>query len=258
MPIGLAVGRLSPRRVGPGGVALMGGAFALLGTATGSMTNWLLLWALLAFAAFWVQTTVDLGDRQPLRGLRGLAFADAAVRRIAGRGGLPPLATTFIDEWGWRGADFPALSAVWGGSRAGRRPGFSSVACRIPRWRGAAARGTTTPRGSETAVPLPPRLRPGRPAGPHAAGGAAFCHLLQTSARRGAVRVHHAGHRGPPRSDPATRCRTALLLAGTAALVGVFLDRRAPGGRRAAGPLPRTRGRGLRLLGADPGVARRC
>ncbi|MGP4056279.1 MFS transporter [Mycobacterium sp. 4D054] len=115
MPIGLAVDRLGPRRVGLVGVALMGGAFALLGTATGSMTNWLLLWALLAFAAFWVQTTVwTSAVASRFEASRGLAFAVTLSGGSLAAAVFPPLATTFIDEWGWRGAFF-GLGAVWGG-----------------------------------------------------------------------------------------------------------------------------------------------
>ncbi|KWX65503.1 MFS transporter [Mycobacterium sp. NAZ190054] len=115
MPIGLMVDRLGPRRVGLVGVALMGGAFALLGTSTGSMTNWLLLWALLAFAAFWVQTTVwTSAVASRFETSRGLAFAVTLSGGSLAAAVFPPLATTFIGEWGWRGAFF-GLGAVWGG-----------------------------------------------------------------------------------------------------------------------------------------------
>ncbi|ANI42673.1 MFS transporter [Mycolicibacterium vaccae] len=114
LPIGLMVDRLGPRRVGLVGVALMGGAFALLGTATGSMTNWLLLWALLAFAAFWVQTTVwTSAVASRFETSRGLAFAVTLSGGSLAAAVFPALATLFIGEWGWRGAFF-GLGAVWG------------------------------------------------------------------------------------------------------------------------------------------------
>ncbi|WNG87397.1 MFS transporter [Mycobacterium sp. ITM-2016-00317] len=113
MPIGLMVDRLGPRRVGLVGVALMGGAFALLGTATGSMTNWLLLWAVLAFAAFWVQTTVwTSAVASRFETSRGLAFAVTLSGGSLAAAVFPALATLFIGEWGWRGAFF-GLGAVW-------------------------------------------------------------------------------------------------------------------------------------------------
>lgn len=115
LPIGLMVDRLGPRRVGLAGVVLMAGAFALLGTATGSMSNWLLLWALLAFAAFWVQTTVwTSAVASRFETSRGLALAVTLSGGSLAAAVFPPLATLFIGEWGWRGA-FVGLGAIWGG-----------------------------------------------------------------------------------------------------------------------------------------------
>lgn len=55
VPIGMLVDRLGPRLVGLIGVLLMTAAFALLGTATGDMANWLVLWGIVAFANLWLQ-----------------------------------------------------------------------------------------------------------------------------------------------------------------------------------------------------------
>ena len=76
VPIGMLVDRLGPRIVGLIGVLLMTGAFALLGTATGSTANWLSLWCVIAFANLWLQATVwtsAVGSR--FEKSRGLAFA---------------------------------------------------------------------------------------------------------------------------------------------------------------------------------------
>lgn len=114
LPIGLMVDRLGPRRVGLAGVILMAGAFALLGTATGSMSNWILLWSLLAFASFWVQTTVwTSAVATRFESARGLAFAVTLSGGSLAAAVFPPLATAFIGEWGWRTA-FVGLGVGWG------------------------------------------------------------------------------------------------------------------------------------------------
>ncbi|MCV7153837.1 MFS transporter [Mycolicibacterium pyrenivorans] len=114
LPIGLMVDRLGPRRVGLTGVILMAAAFALLGSATGSMTNWILLWALLAFASFWVQTTVwTSAVASRFESSRGFAFAVTLSGGSLAAAVFPPLATVFIGEWGWRAA-FLVLGALWG------------------------------------------------------------------------------------------------------------------------------------------------
>ncbi|GAB3222126.1 MFS transporter [Mycolicibacterium hippocampi] len=114
LPIGLTVDRLGPRRVGLVGVTLMAAAFALLGSATGSMTNWLLLWGVLAFASFWVQTTVwTSAVASRFETSRGLALAVTLSGGSLAAAVFPPLATVFIGVWGWRGA-FLGLGALWG------------------------------------------------------------------------------------------------------------------------------------------------
>ncbi|MDA2894082.1 MFS transporter [Mycolicibacterium sp. BiH015] len=115
LPIGLMVDRLGPRRVGLVGAVLMALAFGLMGTATGAMSNWLLLWAVLALASFWVQTTVwtsAVASRFEVS--RGLAFAVTLSGGSLAAAVFPPLATVFMGEWGWRGAFF-GLAALWGG-----------------------------------------------------------------------------------------------------------------------------------------------
>lgn len=114
LPIGLLVDRMGPRRVGITGVVVVGAAFALLGSATGSLTNWILLWALLSFASFWVQTTVwTSAVASRFDSSRGLAFAVTLSGGSLAAAVFPPLATTFIAAFGWRGA-FVGLGLLWG------------------------------------------------------------------------------------------------------------------------------------------------
>ncbi|MGE2729462.1 MFS transporter [Mycolicibacterium vaccae] len=115
LPIGLLVDRLGPRRVGLCGVVLMAVTFALMGTATGTMANWILLWALLSFASFWVQTTVwTSAVASRFENARGLAFAVTLSGGSLAAAVFPPLATALIGVWGWRGA-FIGLGVLWGG-----------------------------------------------------------------------------------------------------------------------------------------------
>ncbi|PEG38877.1 MFS transporter [Mycolicibacterium duvalii] len=114
LPIGLMVDRLGPRRVGLCGVTLMAATFALMGSATGSMVNWILLWALLSFASFWVQTTVwTSAVASRFEASRGLAFAVTLSGGSLAAAVFPPLATALIGIWGWRGA-FVGLGLMWG------------------------------------------------------------------------------------------------------------------------------------------------
>jgi MFS family permease len=114
LPIGLMVDRLGPRRVGIIGAILMGAAFALLGTATGSLVNWILLWGVLSFASFWVQTTVwTSAVASRFATSRGLAFAVTLSGGSLAAAVFPPLATALIGAYNWRGA-FLALGVLWG------------------------------------------------------------------------------------------------------------------------------------------------
>ncbi|WP_395307040.1 MFS transporter [Mycobacterium sp. AMU20-3851] len=114
LPIGLMVDRMGPRRVGLIGTLLMAAAFGLFSTASGTMANWILLWSVLAFASFWVQTTVwTSAVASRFESSRGLAFAVTLSGGSLGAALFPALATAFIGQWGWRGA-FLGLGAAWG------------------------------------------------------------------------------------------------------------------------------------------------
>ena len=87
--MGVLIDRLGPRRIGLIGVLLMGAAVALLSTATGTMTNWLALWAIVAIGFDpGAGDSVDERGRQPIRrrariGARrhALRLFDRRVRR---------------------------------------------------------------------------------------------------------------------------------------------------------------------------------
>lgn len=113
IPIGMLVDRIGPRRVGLIGVLLMCGSVALLGTATGDGTNWVLLWSVLAFSTLWVQATVwTSAVNSRFQHSRGLALAVTLSGASLSAAIFPVVATWLIGEYGWRIA-FHALGGAW-------------------------------------------------------------------------------------------------------------------------------------------------
>jgi MFS family permease len=113
MIVGLVVDRLGSRRVAIAGLFMMTGTFALLGTATGAMANWTLLWALLAVGVVLSQSTVWM---PPLAARfdksRGLAMALAMSGAPLSLMLLPALGTWLIGTVGWRHAFF-GVAGIW-------------------------------------------------------------------------------------------------------------------------------------------------
>jgi len=111
--IGMIVDRFGPRRVGLTGLFVKTGAFALLGTATGSLLNWSLLWAVLAFGVVLVQSTIwTAAIATRFDQSRGLAFAVALTGTPITAAVCPILATWLIGEYGWR-TGFFGVGAFW-------------------------------------------------------------------------------------------------------------------------------------------------
>jgi len=133
VPIGALVDRIGPRSIGLIGVLTLTGAFALLGTATGSHGNWYLLWTIFAVATLPAQATIwtsAVASRFEVS--RGLALAVTLCGASVGAAVFPPLATWLIRAHGWRAAlrlegaiwaaiAFPILVLFFRGARDGRR-----------------------------------------------------------------------------------------------------------------------------------------
>ncbi|WP_317928955.1 MFS transporter [Halioxenophilus sp. WMMB6] len=103
MPIGMLVDKIGPRVVGLLGILLMGVAFALLGTATGSHSNWILLWLGIAFAVLFIQATVwTLAVTSRFTASRGLALAITLCGASVAATIFPPIAQYLISNFGWR------------------------------------------------------------------------------------------------------------------------------------------------------------
>lgn len=113
IPLGMLVDRIGPRRIGLIGVALMTGAFALLSTSTGSLTNWLVLWTLLAIATVGVQATVwTSAVNSRFEKSRGLALAITLSGASLSAALFPLIATWLITNHGWR-MGFAGLAGFW-------------------------------------------------------------------------------------------------------------------------------------------------
>ncbi|WP_428310578.1 MFS transporter [Hydrocarboniphaga sp.] len=113
IPVGMLVDRIGPRRVGLIGVLAMCAAFALLGTASGSTANWLMLWAVVAVGTFWVQATVwTSAVASRFERSRGLAFAITLSGASVAATIFPMLGTWLIGRYGWRPA-FGAMAGIW-------------------------------------------------------------------------------------------------------------------------------------------------
>lgn len=113
IPMGMLVDRIGPRRIALFGVVLMTGAFALLGAATGAVSQWLALWGVIAVGTLGVQATVwTSAVASRFDASRGLAFAVTLSGASVAATVFPVLATALIGAYGWRTA-FPAMGALW-------------------------------------------------------------------------------------------------------------------------------------------------
>ena len=113
VPIGLMVDRLGPRLFGLVGVVLTCAAFAMLGTATGDKTQWLMLWSLLALATLPVQATVwTSAVATRFAASRGLAFAVTLCGASLAAALFPLLGSWLIARHGWQTAA-PIQAAIW-------------------------------------------------------------------------------------------------------------------------------------------------
>jgi MFS family permease len=113
IPVGLLVDRIGPRGLGLLGVLLMSCAFALLGTATGELSNWLALWGVVAVGTFLVQGTVwTAAVASRFEASRGFAFGITLCGASVAAAVFPKIATYLIDAQGWRSA-FATMGGAW-------------------------------------------------------------------------------------------------------------------------------------------------
>jgi MFS family permease len=105
VPLGMLVDRFGSRRLGLAGVIMICLAFTTLGTATGDLSNWYLLWGLITVVALPVQATVwTSAVASRFTASRGLAFAITLCGASIAQFAFPPLATKLISLYGWKTA----------------------------------------------------------------------------------------------------------------------------------------------------------
>jgi cyanate permease len=110
---GAMVDRVGPRRVGLTGLFVKTGAFALLGTATGSLLNWSLLWVIVAVGVVLVQSTVwTSAVVTRFDHSRGLAMAVVLSGSPITAAVAPVLATWLTARYGWR-VGFAGVALAW-------------------------------------------------------------------------------------------------------------------------------------------------
>jgi predicted MFS family arabinose efflux permease len=113
IPMGMLIDRIGPRRIGLIGVILMCACFALLGTASGDNTNWVMLWLLLAFSTIWLHATVwTSAVTSRFKASRGLALAITLSGASVSAALFPVVSTWLIGNYGWR-TGFWGLGALW-------------------------------------------------------------------------------------------------------------------------------------------------
>ncbi|PEQ13915.1 MFS transporter [Novosphingobium sp. PC22D] len=113
IPMGMVVDRLGPRRVALAGTLLMPASIGLLGTASGTLTNWYVLWGLVAFANLWMQATVwTSAIASRFEKSRGIAFAVTFSGASFSAVVVPFVATSLIIAFDWRTA-FMLVGVIW-------------------------------------------------------------------------------------------------------------------------------------------------
>lgn len=113
VPIGFLVDRIGPRPLGLVGVLLTCAAFAVIGTATGDLFNWYLLWGLMAAATLPVQATIwTSAVATRFEASRGLAFAVTLCGASVAAALFPYLGTRLIAAYGWQTA-MAVQALIW-------------------------------------------------------------------------------------------------------------------------------------------------
>jgi nitrate/nitrite transporter NarK len=105
IPIGFLVDRFASRRIGLIGMASAPLGFALIGTATGDQTNWILLWVLMGLVAMPVQGTIwSTAVASRFQTSRGLALGVAMCGTSLASALFPWLGAILIVRYGWQRA----------------------------------------------------------------------------------------------------------------------------------------------------------
>ena len=112
---GNMIDRWGPRRIGVPGVMLVGVGFALFGTATGSLINWLMLWVLFSVLSQANKSTIwSAAVSSEFQTSRGLALAITLAGSGVGNTVAQLYSYYLIDAFGWRLA-YIVMGLSWSG-----------------------------------------------------------------------------------------------------------------------------------------------
>lgn len=107
IPIGLLVDRFGSRRLALVGLLTAPLGFALIGTATGSQSNWIFLWLIMGVLAMPVQSTIwTKAITSRFHTSRGLALGVSMCGTSLASALFPWLGAVLIDNYGWQRAMF--------------------------------------------------------------------------------------------------------------------------------------------------------
>lgn len=112
---GALIDRWGSRRLGIPGILLSAMAFAAFSLATGSLTQWYMLWVCYAVVAIAIKTTVwTAAVSTVFQSSRALALAVVLSGAALSQTLTPLIAQWLIDDYGWRRA-FLWMGLGWGG-----------------------------------------------------------------------------------------------------------------------------------------------
>ena len=105
IPIGFLVDRIGSRKLALVGLVSAPLGFALIGSATGSQTNWIILWLIMGTLAMPVQSTVwTAAISSSFQTSRGLALGVSMCGTSLASALFPWLGAVLIEKFGWQRA----------------------------------------------------------------------------------------------------------------------------------------------------------
>ncbi|MBV1686815.1 MFS transporter [Novosphingobium sp. G106] len=103
--MGAVIDRFGSRRMALFGLILSGATFACLSLATGSITQWVVLWIVFSLCSVMIKSTVwSAGTSSVFTASRGLALAAVLTGSALGQAFAPLVANALIQTQGWRAA----------------------------------------------------------------------------------------------------------------------------------------------------------
>jgi MFS family permease len=113
--VGALLDRVGTRTMAIAGTVASGAAFAAFSLASGSLTQWYMLWVIYGIAALFIKSTIwSAGVSNLFTTSRGLALASMLSGSALGQILAPIIATALVGAEGWRGA-YVWLGAGWAG-----------------------------------------------------------------------------------------------------------------------------------------------